>query len=577
MNNNDQSRNNLSRRRFIQGALASGLLYGSGSLPIFRPNAYGMASPLQNRILIDLFLDGGPDFRHLVAPAFNSNSDSFGANYWANRGRSHNLGALTDVNNANSGVASLQRSEQSRWEDDFYPITVGGTNWANNLVDAGNLNTGVTFGIWKEAGWLISQFRQGNVAMIFNAVGGTNRAHDLSQLMAYQGDVNISLRDTNRSGWGGRLARAAGGRAIACTSSPTPFSFGPVGQPFAPGYNPNRVDNSQLLAVEDAREFGLFEANQEDGYPFDNGDYDDKMARAARNYYAAIRQESIGASYQKFLTHEFNVRSFGEAIRQRLDEVPVPTPIDALMRGVDSINPGPDRRGNPVAARQTLYRNYSFGRQINNAYDLIALNDLATEISGSTIALNPRVLSLVYGGWDSHGEQRRVHPNLVTDPNNPFLSRGIENGLRDIFGGPSAEVDSNQLHSGYSALWDSLSGLNRQNVVFTIYGEFGRQIRDNGGFGTDHGRGNLMFVIGENVRGGIYGDMFPDSEIEKYAEPPNRTPDITPQTEFDHFFAKVCDWVSPNSGDILFPRTAPGFAGEAPIIELDGMFDNLFT
>jgi len=569
--------NNISRRRFLQGALASGMLYGSGSLPIFAPNAYGMAAPLQNRLLIDLFLNGGPDFRHLVAPAFSNNSNSFGANYWANRQRSHNLDALENVNSPNSSISGLQRTAQSRWEEDFYPITVGGTNWANGLVDAGNLNSGVTFGIWKEAGWLIKMFREGNVALIFNAVGGTNRAHDLSQLMAYQGDVDISLTQTNRSGWGGRLARAAGGRAIACTSSPTPFSFGPIGRPFQAGYNPNAVDNSELIAVEDSREFGLFEADNSDGYPFDEGNYDDKMARAAKSYYAAIRQENIGNSYQKFLTHEFNVRNFGQQIRARLEDVPVPVLIQALMSGVNNINPGPDRNGNPVSARQTLHRNYTFGRQVNSAYDLIALNNLTADVGGQTVGLNPRVLSMVYGGWDTHGEQRRVNPVLVNDPNNPFVSRAIENGFRDIFGGPSSEVDSSQPHSGLSALWESINGLNRQNVVFTIYGEFGRQIRDNGGFGTDHGRGNLMFVIGENVRGGVYGEILPDDEIPKYSEEPNRTPDITPLTEFDHFFAKVCDWVSPNSGSVLFPRTSPSHSGPAPDIEINGMFDNLFV
>ena len=565
MNNNDSS-----RRRFIQGALASALLYGSGSLPVFRQNAYGMPSPLQNRVLIDLFLNGGPDFRHLIAPAFDNNPANFGARYWENRQRSHNLNA--------DGISALQRTQQSRWEQDFYPITVGNTSngWTNNVVDAGNLNSGVTFGIWKEAGWLIKMFREGNVALIFNAVGGTNRAHDLSQLMAFQGDLNIDLQDSNRSGWGGRLARAAGGRAIATTSSPSPFSFGPVGQPFTSSYNPNAVDNSQLLAVDNSREFGLFQSTH-DGYPFDNGDYDDKMARAAQHYYAALQQETISNKYQKFLDHEFNVRSFGEEIQQRLSEIDIPPLIQSLLYGgANGINPGPDNNGNFQADRHTIHRT-NFGGQIRNAYDLIALNDLSVDISGTTVALNPRVLSLDYGGWDTHAEQRRVHPDLVSDPHDPYVSRGIENGLKDILGGPSSEVDPNQPHSGYSALWESLAGLNRGNVVFTIYGEFGRQIRDNGGYGTDHGSGNLMMVIGENVRGGVYGEIFQDDEIPKYDEEPNATPDITPRSEIDSFFSEVCDWVSPNSGSLVFPRTASGFSGQPPLEEFNGIFSNLFV
>jgi len=563
------NKHNSSRRRFIQGTLASALLYGSGSLPMFRQNAYAMASPLQNRILIDLFLDGGPDFRHLVAPAFDTNPANFGTRYWANRQRSHNLNA--------NGIAGLQRTQQSRWDQDFYPITVGDNSngWSNNVIDAGNLNSGVTFGIWKEAGWLIRMFREGNVAMIFNAVGGTNRAHDLSALMIQQGDLSIGLQDSNRSGWGGRLARAAGGRAIATTSSPTPFSFGPVGQPFTAGYNPNVIDNSQLLAVDNSREFGLFQSNL-DGYPFDNGDYDDKMGRAAQHYYAALQQETISRNYEKFLDHEFNVRSFGEEIQQRLGTVPVPTLIQALLSGgANGINPGPDNSGNQQSQRQVL-RSTGFGGQIRNVYDMIALNDLSVNIAGTEVALNPRVLSLEYGGWDSHGDQRRVNADLVNDPYDPFVDRGIEGGLRDILGGPSSEVDPNQPHAGYSALWESLNGLNRENAVFSIYGEFGRQIRDNGGNGTDHGSGNLMMVIGENVRGGVYGEIFPDDEIPKYDEEPNRTPDITPRTEIDSFFSEISEWVSPNSGSLLFPRTAPSFSGQRPMQEISGMFDTLF-
>ena len=371
------------------------------------------------------------------------------------------------------------------------------------------------------------------------------------------------------------MARISGGRAIATTSSPTPFSFGPVGQPFSSNYNPFAVDNSELLAVENSRRFGLFEGEL-DGYPFDGGDYDDKMARAAASYYAALQQETISNKYQKFLDHEFNVRAFGQEIQQRLDGIPIPPLIESLQYGgANGVNPGPNNNGQQQAQRHTIHRT-NFGGQIRNAYDLIALNDLSADIGGTTLALNPRVLSLGYGGWDTHADQRQVHPDLVTDPHDPYVSRGIENGFKDIFGGPSSEVDPQQPHSGYSALWESLAGLNRGNIVFTIYGEFGRQIRDNGGYGTDHGSGNVMMVIGENVRGGVYGELFPDDEIPKYDEEPNATPEIAPRSEIDSFFSQVCDWVSPNSGSVVFPRTAPGFSGQRPLEEINGMFDNLF-
>ena len=43
------------------------------------------------------------------------------------------------------------------------------------------------------------------------------------------------------------------------------------------------------------------------------------------------------------------------------------------------------------------------------------------------------------------------------------------------------------------------------NVVMLLYSEFGRRAIDNGS-GTDHGTGGISFVIGEQVKGGLYGE-----------------------------------------------------------------------
>jgi len=556
---------NFRRRQFLQTALYSSLLYGVGGLPKLVPQANAMPVPLTNRILVNLFLAGGPDFRHLIVPAFDSTSGSFGDKYWSNRQRSHSL------------ALSGQTAEQ-RWNEDFYPITIGsvdavsGFDWnASGLVDMGGLNTGVRFGVWREAGWLIDMFRSGNVALIFNAVGGRNRAHDLSSLMLEQGDVLTSLNHQDRSGWGGRLARSAGGNPIALTRSPSAFTFGPVGS--AP-YSLDGIDNSDLVVVNNSRQIGLFDPERSDD---ELRDYNNKMARAAKSYYAALRNEQIGSGYNKFLNHELRTRAFGNAIDARILSTPIPELIDACMRDGVSINGQPvnpdPANGN---ARRVLRSNFSFGRQIQNLYDMIAWNDISVTVEGETLALNPRVMSMSYGGWDTHGSQRQVPGQLASDPTNPYVYRGIESGLRDIFEGQFGPNPSNPnaLHAGFSALWQSLTASDRSNIVMTIAGEFGRQIRDNGDNGTDHGKGNLMLVICEACQGGIYGEMFPGSEIVKYDQPPNRTPDIDPRTEFDHFFSKVCDWVQPGSGINVFPRMA---SGTPPMIEQAGMFDNLLS
>ena len=44
-----------------------------------------------------------------------------------------------------------------------------------------------------------------------------------------------------------------------------------------------------------------------------------------------------------------------------------------------------------------------------------------------------------------------------------------------------------------------------EEVILLVFSEFGRRARDNGG-GTDHGTGSVCFVIGDQVKGGLYGE-----------------------------------------------------------------------
>jgi uncharacterized protein (DUF1501 family) len=41
--------------------------------------------------------------------------------------------------------------------------------------------------------------------------------------------------------------------------------------------------------------------------------------------------------------------------------------------------------------------------------------------------------------------------------------------------------------------------------MMLIWSEFGRRVKDNGA-GTDHGAGSVAFVLGEHVKGGMYGE-----------------------------------------------------------------------
>ena len=54
------------------------------------------------------------------------------------------------------------------------------------------------------------------------------------------------------------------------------------------------------------------------------------------------------------------------------------------------------------------------------------------------------------------------------------------------------------------------------NVVMLVFTEFGRRIRDNGS-GCDHGAGGGSFVIGEQVKGGLYAE-YPSLDLDKQTD-----------------------------------------------------------
>lgn len=55
-----------------------------------------------------------------------------------------------------------------------------------------------------------------------------------------------------------------------------------------------------------------------------------------------------------------------------------------------------------------------------------------------------------------------------------------------------------------------------QEVVILMFTEFGRRVQENGS-GTDHGSGGVAFVVGDAVKGGLYGE-YPSLEYGKLDE-----------------------------------------------------------
>ena len=91
--------------------------------------------------------------------------------------------------------------------------------------------------------------------------------------------------------------------------------------------------------------------------------------------------------------------------------------------------------------------------------------------------LGPRVFYTNHGGYDTHANEMPAHPKLLTD-----LSGAISDFMDDLEEHNAAD-----------------------DVSILVFTEFGRRMRDNGS-GTDHGSGGGAFLIGKNVKGGLYSE-----------------------------------------------------------------------
>ncbi len=91
--------------------------------------------------------------------------------------------------------------------------------------------------------------------------------------------------------------------------------------------------------------------------------------------------------------------------------------------------------------------------------------------------LGIRVISIMFGDFDTHANQARMHDDRMSE-----LNAGVQT-----------------FHQMLNPAF-----VTRTLVVGTS--EFGRRVRDNGS-GTDHGAANSLFAIGHQVNGGFHGQM----------------------------------------------------------------------
>ena len=93
-----------------------------------------------------------------------------------------------------------------------------------------------------------------------------------------------------------------------------------------------------------------------------------------------------------------------------------------------------------------------------------------------------------YNSFDTHAGEMVAHGKLWTE---------TSNAIADFYADLSEHGASD-------------------NVTLLVFTEFGRRVHDNGS-GTDHGSGGVAFVVGDAVKGGLYGEypsLAPDKLLE---------------------------------------------------------------
>lgn len=356
---------------------------------------------------------------------------------------------------------------------------------------------GLEFGVYKQCGWLANEFNAGNVAIIANSYCSRNRRHDQSQLNANVGEPEFNELIYDRSGWGGRLQEQQSANRNVVELS---HEISVFGNGSLEGDRLGRV-----IHAKNIRDIALPNVDTSGGTTSRR----DVMTRALRSFYEARGAEAgnqPGSPYNIFFQHNDAFRAFGDAVTARV----------AACGDL------------PVELSGLVLNSNHFEQQCKNLYD-IALMD--------TTSIDTQILSMRYDGWDSHNNQ---------------LNR-ISNNLEDLFGssgGLATAMKSMQLLDSNAA----------EKMVFNCTSDFGRQLQANGDRGTDHGRGIYTVLLGNEVSGGTYGEMFPEREAQLDSN--NRIPletsgaDILGLTSTEKIQAALCDWVEPNSGSVVFPNAS---------------------
>ena len=193
---------------------------------------------------------------------------------------------------------------------------------------------------------------------------------------------------------------------------------------------------------------------------------------------------------------------------------------------VELANPGDYVPGNGA-----VYPGGGFGRNLQTVAQVIRMQ------------LGLRVATVDLGGWDTHEYQGDDGSGYFHDHLDE-LGRGLEAFFTDL---------SNDAGTDHT-----------QRVTVVVMSEFGRSFQENASHGTDHGHGNVMFVLGGKVNGGKVHGQWPGLGVEQLYD--QRDLDIT--TDYRRVLSEI---LIRRLGNPKLGAVFPGYTTYAPLNVVQGV------
>ncbi|KWX57706.1 DUF1501 domain-containing protein [Mycobacterium sp. NAZ190054] len=182
-----------------------------------------------------------------------------------------------------------------------------------------------------------------------------------------------------------------------------------------------------------------------------------------------VGRRSVGALFSREFRPSESSSALIDALSQRhSDDSQAMRMVCDSYRAASHVNQGlePMFDDDGPVREETDSDNNALAAQLDNVVACIAAN------------LPTQVYSVELGGFDTHADERGTQQGLLT-----------------------------KLDNAVTGFMEKVSGTRHaQDVVVMAYSEFGRRVAANASDGTDHGTAGPVFIAGERVRGGFYGD-----------------------------------------------------------------------